>query len=230
MKGSHILLVEDDERLAHLVREYLQQHDYHVQLETRGDDAVARFDPQTDLVILDLMIPGIDGIEVCRELRTHYRGPLMMLTAKGSDIDQVLGLELGADDYVVKPVEPPVLLARIRALLRRGAAAVTANDEMRFGTLRINRAAQEVALDGRPLALTTQEFDLLCLLASRPGEVQSRAEIYRKLRGREYDGLDRTVDVCVSHLRKKLGDDGERPQLIKTIWGKGYLFVADGWG
>mgnify|MGYP003668182661 FL=1 len=230
MNPRRILVVEDDVRLAALVSEFLRQNNFEVQLETRGDDALARFCGDTDLVILDLMVPGMDGMALCRALRAQYNGPIMMLTAKGGDIDQVLGLELGADDYVVKPVEPRVLLARIQALLRRfERCAAPAADEMCFGALKINRAAQQVTLRAEPLALTTQEFDLLCLLASRPGEVLPRGDIYQQLRGLEYDGLDRTVDVCVSHLRKKLGDDGERPQLIKTIWGKGYLFVADGW-
>ncbi|CAA0081478.1 Transcriptional regulatory protein OmpR [Halioglobus japonicus] len=230
MNLQRILLVEDDVRLADLVSEFLRQNNFEVQQETRGDDALARFSDDTDLVILDLMVPGLDGMALCRALRERYNGPIMMLTAKGSDIDQVLGLELGADDYVIKPVEPRVLLARIQALLRRfERATASPADELSFGALKINRAAQQVILRDEPLALTTQEFDLLCLLASRPGEVLPRADIYEQLRGLEYDGLDRTVDVCVSHLRKKLGDDGERPQLIKTIWGKGYLFVADGW-
>lgn len=223
------MLVEDDVRLAELVAQFLRQHDFDVQLETRGDEALERFSPATDLVILDLMVPGMDGMTLCRELRGRYDGPIMMLTAKGGDIDQVLGLELGADDYVVKPVEPRVLLARVQALLRRFERAGAPAGELCFGSLVINRAAQEVTLRGEPLALTTQEFDLLCLLATHPGQVLPRADIYEQLRGLEYDGLDRTVDVCVSHLRRKLGDDGERPQFIKTIWGKGYLFVADGW-
>lgn len=229
MKTCRIMLVEDDIRLAELVSEYLQQHEFDVQHESRGDSAISHFSDAIDLVILDLMIPGMDGLEVCRELRERYQGPIMMLTAKGGDIDQVVGLELGADDYVVKPVEPRVLLARIRALLRRFNNAPAVDPDMNFGDLCINPTAQEVVLRGDPVALTTQEFDLLCLLAARPGKVLSRGEIYQQLRGLEYDGLDRTVDVCISHLRKKLGDDGERPQFIKTIWGKGYLFVAEGW-
>ncbi len=229
MNKRPIMLVEDDARLAALVAKYLEQHEFAVQLESRGDDALANFSPPVELVILDLMIPGVDGLEVCRQLREHYHGPILMLTAKGGDIDQVVGLELGADDYVVKPVEPRVLLARVRALLRRFEAPSDSDGELCFGGLRILPAAQSVTLHGEPVALTTQEFDLLCLLARRPGEVLSRAEIYERLRGLEYDGLDRTVDVCVSHLRKKLGDHGEQPRRIKTVWSKGYLFVADGW-
>jgi len=231
MGKQQILLVEDDARLAALVSEYLGQHEFQVQIENRGDTAVGRFSPdETDLVILDLTLPGMDGLDVCREMRSRYRGPILMLTANGSDIDQVVGLELGADDYVVKPVEPRVLLARVRVLLRRAQHEIVAEPELQFGGLRLSRAAHEVVLQGKIIALTTQEFELLWLLASRHGEVLPRDEIYQQLRGLEYDGLDRTVDVCISHLRKKLGDDGDSPARIKTVWGKGYLFVADSWG
>ena len=229
MSGQRILLVEDDVRLAELVCEFLRQHEFDVSLHTRGDDALASFSGDEDLVILDVMVPGMDGITLCRNLRERFDGPIMMLTAKGGDIDQVLGLEMGADDYVVKPVEPRVLLARIQALLRRFDRAANSDGELQFGSLVIKRAAQEARLRNQSLSLTTQEFELLTLLASRPGEVLTRAEIYHALRGLEYDGLDRTVDVCISHLRKKLGDDGDRPKFIKTVWGKGYLFVAEGW-
>jgi two-component system OmpR family response regulator/two-component system response regulator RstA len=232
MEKLRVLLVEDDARLAALVCEYLGQHEFDVQVESRGDTAVENFrSDSVDLVILDLMLPGLDGLEVCRKLREQYQGPIMMLTAKGGDIDQVVGLELGADDYAIKPVEPRVLLARVRALLRRFSRdASPANQvELQFGQLEISSAGQTARLAGKTVPLTTQEFDLLWLLASGAGDVHSRDEIYRELRGIEYDGLDRTVDVCVSHLRRKLLDDADNPQRIKTVWGKGYLFVADSW-
>jgi DNA-binding response OmpR family regulator len=227
METHSVLLVEDDLRLAELVREYLSQHEFEVSVEHRGDRAAQRAQEPWGLIILDLMLPGMDGLELCRSLREHYTGPLMMLTAKGSDIDQVVGLELGADDYVVKPVEPRVLLARVRALLRRYRTTEPAPTQVSTGEFTINRAIQQASLRGVDLHLTTQEFDLLWLLASQAGQVFSRDEIYRQLRGMEYDGIDRTVDVCISHLRKKLGDDGDQPQLIKNVWGKGYLFAAD---
>ncbi|MFK8049487.1 MAG: winged helix-turn-helix domain-containing protein [Halioglobus sp.] len=230
MDKHNVLLVEDDARLADLVREYLSQHEFNVRVESRGDDAVTHFDSQwTDLVILDLMLPGKDGLTVCRELRERFGGLIMILTAKGNDIDQVLGLELGADDYVVKPVDPRVLLARARVLLKRNRGNNTSESTLRFGQLEISRAGHHASLKGAQVSLTTQEFELLCLLASQAGKVLSRDDIYKQLRGLEYDGLDRTVDVCISHLRKKLGDDGESPSRIKTVWGKGYLFVADAW-
>jgi DNA-binding response OmpR family regulator len=231
MPEPSILLVEDDERLASLVCEYLSQHGFTMRRAARGDEALPAFRKHSvDLIILDLMLPGVDGLELCKQLREVFPGPIMMLTAKGSDIDQVVGLELGADDYVIKPVEPRLLLARIRALLRRFEKSGAGGADLRFGALHISPASQVVRLNGEPVPLTTQEFNLLCLLAGRAGAVLSRDDIYRSLRGIDYDGLDRTVDVCVSHLRRKLGDDGEQPRHIKTVWGKGYLFVADGWG
>jgi DNA-binding response OmpR family regulator len=230
MDAKRVLLVEDDGRLATLVSEYLQQHEFIVEVVGRGDQALAEFKSGNfDLVILDLMLPGKDGLEVCRELRNIYAGPIMMLTAKSSDIDQVVGLELGADDYVIKPAEPRVLLARARALLRRGEASDNSPTELALGKLSICKTSHHVSLAGQRVILTTQEFDLLWLLACTAGQVLSRDTIYQELRGLEYDGLDRTVDVCISHLRKKLNDDSENPRRIKTVWGKGYLFAAEAW-
>jgi DNA-binding response OmpR family regulator len=230
MDAKRVLLVEDDGRLATLVSEYLQQHEFIVEVVGHGDQALAEFKSGNfDLVILDLMLPGKDGLEVCRELRNIYAGPIMMLTAKSSDIDQVVGLELGADDYVIKPAEPRVLLARARALLRRGEASDNSPTELALGQLSICKTSHHVSLAGQRVILTTQEFDLLWLLACTAGQVLSRDTIYQELRGLEYDGLDRTVDVCISHLRKKLNDDSENPRRIKTVWGKGYLFAAEAW-
>ena len=230
MDAKRVLLVEDDGRLATLVSEYLQQHEFIVEVVGRGDQALAEFKSGNfDLVILDLMLPGKDGLEVCRELRNIYAGPIMMLTAKSSDLDQVVGLELGADDYVIKPAEPRVLLARARALLRRGEASDNSPTELALGQLSICKTSHHVSLAGQRVILTTQEFGLLWLLACTAGQVLSRDTIYQELRGLEYDGLDRTVDVCISHLRKKLKDDSENPRRIKTVWGTGYLFAAEAW-
>jgi DNA-binding response OmpR family regulator len=187
-----------------------------------------------DIVILDLMLPGMDGLKVCSALRKIFKGPILILTAKSSDIDQVMGLELGADDFVHKPIEPPVLLARLRALLRRTQLndpelQQVSTDVLTFGSLAISTRAHEVRLDGRPLDFTTQEFELLSFLAQNAGKVLSRDDIFNNIRGIEYDGLDRTVDVRISRLRKKLQDNPSQPHRIKTIWGKGYLFVAEAW-
>jgi DNA-binding response OmpR family regulator len=226
-----LLLIEDDVRLASLVRDYLTQEGFEVTVEHRGDAAVANFDPcAVDIVILDLMLPGMNGLQVCTELRRSYAGPLLILTAKSSDIDHVMGLELGADDFVTKPIEPPVLLARLRALLRRAQGVPTLQgDVLVFGSLQVNLQSHQVRLAGKEIDLTTQEFELLAFLARQAGTVLSRDMIYNNIRGIEYDGLDRTVDVRISRLRRKLGDNAEHPFRIRTIWGKGYLFVTDAW-
>lgn len=226
-----ILLVEDDARLANLVQSFLQQHGFQVTLCDNGLQAESRCrEVQPDLVVLDLMLPGMDGFAVCRALRSWYKNPVLMLTAKQSDIDQVLGLELGADDYVIKPAEPRVLLARINALLRRVQGVVgTDQQRLEFGKLRLNQSAREAHFDEQLIELTSYEFDLLWMLAKNAGQTVRREAIHKQIIGREYDGLDRTVDVRVSHLRRKLGDNADAPFRIKTVWGKGYLFVADAW-
>jgi len=181
-------------------------------------------------VILDLGLPGMDGLAVCRQLRAFYASPILMLTARDNDIDHVLGLELGADDYVIKPVEPRVLMARVHALLRRSRATPAAEPRnLQFGALSINAAARAVQLDGRSIPLSRNEFDLLVQLALHAGEVQSRETLFLRLYKREYDGIDRSLDIRISTLRRKLGDDAERATRIKTIWGQGYLFVPDAW-
>ena len=234
----NILLVEDDVRLSALIQEYLHKQGLQVAIEHKGDKACLRIiDEQPSLVILDLMLPGMDGLEICKAVRPQYNGPILMLTARDEDIDKVVGLEIGADDYVTKPVQPRVLLAHIRALLRRftpnngnnSPANNQANSEIHFGTLRISTTAQEAWLDNQALALTTNEFELLWLLANHAGEILSRDKILEELRGIGYDGLDRSVDIRISRLRKKLGDDTSQPFRIKTIRGKGYLFVRDAW-
>ena len=229
--SSSVVLIEDDRRLSELIASYLQANGFRVAVENHGDRAfeeVKARDP--DVVILDLGLPGKDGFTVCRELRTFFRKPILILTARDSDIDHVVGLELGADDYVIKPVEPRVLVARIQALLRRisGSVGDTKVPTLRFGSLAINRAARAVTLNDQAVPLSSNEFDLLLFLATHAGEFQSRETLYQNLYKREYDGLDRTLDVRISHLRRKLGDTGA-PEKIKTVWGHGYLFVADAW-
>jgi DNA-binding response OmpR family regulator len=226
-----ILLVEDDLRLAELVSRYLESNGFTVNIASRGDEVIAAVEREPpDLVILDLGLPGEDGFTVCRQLRSSYTNPILILTARDSDIDHVLGLELGADDYVVKPVEPRVLLARIGALLRRSRAALASERKaLQFGRLSINTTSRSVHLDGQSIALSGTEFDLLLYLASHAGEIQSRETLFKDLFKREYDGMDRMLDIRISRLRRKLGDEAETAERIKTIWGQGYLFVPDAW-
>ncbi|MFZ5724082.1 MAG: response regulator [Pseudomonadota bacterium] len=229
-----VLIVEDDERLAALTRDYLSANGLAVSVVNDGLTAIQRIrEDNPDLVVLDLMLPGADGLAVCREVRGTFRNPILMLTARTDDMDQVLGLEMGADDYVPKPVKPRVLLARIRALLRRvdseggEGAAPSAARRLEFGNLVIDDSARAVLLDGAPVDLTSAEYDLLWLLASSAGKILSREEIFERLRGIPYDGQDRSIDVRISRIRPKIGDDPDNPRRIKTVRSKGYLFVRD---
>jgi len=234
----HIMIVEDDERLSDLTRDYLESNGMQVSVEADGARAVDRIkDEQPDLVILDLMLPGEDGLSVCRLVRPTYKGPILMLTARDDDLDQVLGLEMGADDYLTKPVRPRVLLARIRALLRRlkdnpsvAGQNVEGNEDqtrVTFANLVVDNSMREAWLNDDPIELTSAEFDLLWLLSSNAGRVLSREEIFTALRGIEYDGQDRSIDVRVSRIRPKIGDDPVNPKRIKTVRSKGYLFVKE---
>ncbi|QJQ94538.1 MULTISPECIES: winged helix-turn-helix domain-containing protein [Halomonadaceae] len=227
---DHVLIIEDDERLAGLTRDYLEANGFRVSLEPDGARGVERIvDLQPDLVILDLMLPGEDGLSICRRARPDYAGPILMLTARTDDMDQVLGLEMGADDYVPKPVQPRVLLARMRALMRRSdASEAVGESRLTFNNLVIDSATREAWLEGARIDLTSAEFDLLWLLASHSGRVLTREEIFSQLRGIKYDGQDRSIDVRVSRIRPKIGDDPNHPHRIKTVRSKGYLFVKDG--
>lgn len=231
--AADILLVEDDRRLAELTAEYFEQNGFSVAIESRGDNALAQFARvKPRVVLLDLMLPGVDGLTICRELRQTFSGPILIFTARDSDIDQVIGLEAGADDYVTKPVDPMVLLARTRALLRRVETSdqpVARGGDIALGGLHISPSAQEVTLDDEAVQLTTHEFELLLLLAQHAGSVLSRDDIFHQLRGIDYDGTDRSIDGRISKLRKKLGDSATEPARIKTVWGKGYLLVPDAW-
>lgn len=218
-----VLLIEDDHMVGPLTAEFLRENGIEVELCTDG--AVGReriLDRQPDLVVLDRMLPGEDGLSICRAVRPHYSGPILMLTALGAEGDQVLGLEGGADDYVVKPVSPRVLLARINALLRRLSLVEDTNPVVEVGEIRLDPAAREATLHGTPFPLTTSEFDLLWLLAQRAGEPVPREDLFRELRGIPYDRHDRSIDVRVSQLRRKLEGAGARKGIIKTIRGIGY--------
>jgi|OM-RGC.v1.011057842 two-component system OmpR family response regulator/two-component system response regulator RstA len=234
---QHIMLVEDDMSLAEWFGDYLTEHGYLVTLVNRGDAAVELI--RTDLpelVVLDIMLPVKDGFDVCKEARAFYQGPILMMTARDDEMDEILGLELGADDYVTKPVKPRVLLSRIKALLRRSNTPNQPNAEtnlneglIELGSLYIDAPSRAVKLHGQTIAISSNEFDLLWYLAQSAGQVVSRTELFNQLRGSEYDGFDRSIDIFISRLRKKLGDDANHPYRIKTVWGKGYLLAADAW-
>jgi two-component system OmpR family response regulator/two-component system response regulator RstA len=231
MDGARLLLVEDDERLAQLVSDALARAGWQVTHCARGDEGEALMRRDTfDVVLLDGHLPGKDGFEVLRDVRRDFAGRIVMLTARDDDIDQVLGLEGGADDYITKPVAPRVLLARLKALMRRPKPTPShpgpqAPGAMRFGALELNPAAREVRLDVQMLTLTTAEYELLRFLAERAGQVVSRDDIMQGLRGLEFDGLDRAIDARISRLRRKIGDDADTPVRIKTVRGQGYLFA-----
>lgn len=229
---QRIMLVEDDAVFAAVMRTFLEKNGFTVLHETNGAAARGRILTEApDAVLLDGTLPGQDGFDICREVRQHFAGPIILLTARDEDLDQVLGLELGADDYIAKPCEPRVILARLRASLRRSGRERPEReaDTLRFGSLVVSRASRTVFAAGRPVELTTAEFDLLWVLASHAGSVVSREDIFNRIRGIGYDGLDRSIDMRISRLRKLLGDDPLRPARIKTVRGKGYLFSPSDW-
>jgi DNA-binding response OmpR family regulator len=222
------LLVEDDARLAALTAEYLRGHG--VQVIVAGDGETALLEARRtrcDVVLLDLMLPRRSGIEVCRELRQRSDVPILILTARGEEADRVLGLELGADDYLTKPFSPRELLARIQAQVRRARGqAGPPTRPLVVGGLRLDPASLEASLDGRALELTAYEFHLLRVLAERAGHVLSRERLLELVRGSAEEAFDRSIDVHISRIRTKLGDDPRRPRWLKTVRGAGYQLVA----
>lgn len=224
-----VLLVEDDPVLAEMVVSYLTSHGIEVQVEPRGDTAIDRIlSERPGIVILDLGLPGADGFEVCRRVRQEYRGFILVLTAQGDEVDEIACLELGADDFLAKPVRPRLLLARLKALLRRQEHVDQSprSQLVRVGALEVFPGRREASFRGNVLDLTTGEFDLLTYLAERAGEIVSRQELYEELRGIRYDGLDRSIDLRVSRLRSKLEASSADPELIKSVRGVGYLLAV----
>lgn len=224
-----VMLVEDDARLADLVTEYLAGYEFKIDVVSRGDTALAQFKALTpDVVVLDLMLPGLDGMVVCRQIRDISEVPILILTAREDSYDEVSLLEQGADDFVGKPVQPRVLLARLRALLRRAAGKAAADAQvLEFGQLTIIASDRSVSWRGEPCILSNTEYKLLLVLAESAGHVLSRDALLKKMRGIEFDGLDRSIDNCISKLRRKFDDtDSEK---IKTVWGEGYLFSPSAW-
>ena len=227
-----LLLIEDDVRLAQLTAEYLRKNECLVTWVARGDAGLdearrGRF----DLVLLDLMLPGLSGLEVCRELRRLSNVPILIMSARGEEADRILGLELGADDYQVKPYSPRELLARIHAILRRvRSRSAPATHLIHVGPLQIDPASYQVHLHDQAISLTGYEFLLLKALAERAGRVCSRELLMEEALGNAEDSFDRSIDVHISRLRQKLGDDPKQPRLIKTVRGAGYLLALTGGG
>lgn len=229
MSRQAVLVVEDDAKLAGLVAEYLGRHDLDVTVVGDGERGLAALRRGSfDLVLLDVMLPGADGFEVCRRIRATpdlAALPIIMLTARGDDVDRIVGLELGADDYLGKPFNPRELLARIRAVLRRGAGAPAGRPKFRTGGLVIDFDTRETTVDGRRVVLTHHEFELLVALARSPGRVLSRDQLLDAVRGDEGDAVDRSVDVHVSRLRAKIEPSPRAPRYIKTVRGVGYALM-----
>jgi DNA-binding response OmpR family regulator len=227
--SSSVVYIEDDARLARLTAKYLELHGVRVTWAANGPEGIAAvLRERPDVVLLDLMLPEIDGLEICRQLRARVDTPIIMVTARGEEIDRVIGLEGGADDYVAKPFSSRELLARIRAQTRRARGDVgPPSTQLVVGPLAIDPDSRRVLLDGQELELTTYEFDLLRVFAGRPGRVLTREQLVDFVRGSPDEAFDRSIDVHVSHLRRKLGDNPRSPRIIKTVRGVGYLFAMD---
>lgn len=260
---KHILVVEDDEELSFLIKEYLETAEFRVTIQDNGIDAAQKIMREApDLVILDIMLPGKDGISICRHVHPFFKGPILMLTASNESVDQIIGLEVGADDYVQKPVEPRILLARIRALLRRTEQMPLMGDPnlpdadcgqpqlvqvaaqnigpqnqddtsdsasfelLSCATVAVDLLNRTVKVSNQTIALTTPEYDMLVFLLQNQGKILSRDDIFRAVKGVEYDGRNRLVDITISQIRAKLGVDGISDRHLKTIRNKGYIFVA----
>jgi DNA-binding response OmpR family regulator len=223
MRGP-VLVIDDDRKLRGLLTEYLATAGFGVITAGSADDGMRLLRTEhPEIVILDVMLPGMDGFDACRAIRKESSVPIIMLTARGDVTDRVVGLELGADDYLSKPFEPRELVARMDAILRRGRAS---SESWQFGPLSVDPERRSAAMAGQPLALTTAEFDLLELLIRGRGRVLSRSHILDGVRGEAWDALDRSIDVLVSRLRAKLGDDPRHPRWVRTVRGAGYAFVG----
>jgi DNA-binding response OmpR family regulator len=222
---KQILLIEDDAKLAGMVRDYLGESGFDVTIAGTGKDGLAlQKKHRFDAIVLDLMLPDTDGLDVCRTLRATDSVPILMLTAKGDPMDRVVGLELGADDYLPKPFEPREMLARLRVILRRGKGETRA-DMMRFGGLEIDTQAMEARIDGRPCALTAYQFKLLEIMAKAPGRVLSRDYLMDQLKGGNLEAFDRSIDVHISRIRAEVEADPKHPRRVLTVRGAGYVFA-----
>jgi two-component system, OmpR family, phosphate regulon response regulator OmpR len=223
---DRILLIEDDARLAEMVRDYLGGAGFRVTRAENGGAGLAMHAREAfDAVVLDLMLPDMDGLDVCRRIRARAATPILMLTARGDAMDRVVGLEMGADDYLPKPFEPRELLARLKAILRRGRTGGRGDDVLRFGRLEIDRAAREVRLDGEARVLTSHQFGLLLALAEHAGRVMSREALMDLIRAAPLEAFDRSIDVHISRIRAAIEDDPKKPRRVITVRGSGYVFA-----
>ena len=229
--ASRILVVDDDTRLLALLTEYLQKQGYQVATAADGAGmkealAVAKF----DLIVLDVMLPDTDGLTLARSLRSAECCPIIILSARGEEIDRIVGLEVGADDYIAKPFNPRELLARIRAVLRRCAtpAPLDRNDVYRFGPFQLDATRHALTRDGAPVVLTTGEFNLLYLFVRHPNRALTRDQVIDLLKGYERTPYDRSIDIRVTRVRRKIEDDSADPKFIRTVWGVGYMFTPEG--
>jgi DNA-binding response OmpR family regulator len=221
-----VLVVEDDETVSEVVARYLEREGFRVEVVSDGADAVERFDEAVDLIVLDIMLPSLDGLEVCRRIRATSTVPIVMLTALGEESDRIMGLELGADDYLAKPFSPRELIARVKSVLRRAQGTLApqaAKGELKAGVISLSLDAHEVAVAGDPVALTSLEFELLAYLMTHPRRVFTREELLERVWGYSY-GDKSTVTVHVRRLREKIETDAARPQHVVTVWGLGYRF------
>lgn len=227
MMADRILMIDDDARLAAMVSEYLTTAGFVVDIRFTGREGLAALENGVfDAVILDVMLPDIDGFEICRRIRARGQTPILMLTARGEETDRIVGLEIGADDYLPKPFSPRELQARIRAILRRGRAVDVKNDqELRFGRLRIDRSSRTVCIETEERLLTSFQFDLLVALAENAGRVLNRERLMDLVKGEEFDAFDRSIDVHISRIRSAIEDDPKRPRRIITVRGAGYVFA-----
>lgn len=222
-----VLVIDDDEKLNDLLKDYLSKFGFKVTTVIHPDDGLDILERELpDIIILDIMLPDKDGFEVCKEIRKTYSVPILMLTARGEVTDRIVGLELGADDYLPKPFEPRELVARIQSILRRSKETVK-SDKIKFGNLVVDLNKQTVELNNENVDLTTMEFEVLTLFVKNPGKVLTRDRIMERTHDMDWEAFNRTVDVLVSRLRQKLKDDPKNPTLFKTIWGKGYKFIGD---
>jgi len=225
--SERVLLIEDDTRLAEMVSDYLGGFGFEMETSETGTAGIdAHTSTPFNAIILDLMLPDIDGLEVCRTIKAHDSVPILMLTAKGDPMDRIIGLEIGADDYLPKPFEPRELLARLRAVLRRGKATTTA-ETLTFGRLEIAPDAMIARLNGEDCKLTAHQFSLLMILASSPGRVLSRDTLMDRLKGSELDVFDRSIDVHISRIRAEIEDDPKNPRRVITVRGAGYVFARE---